>query len=161
MHFEEGEQLSQQPVARKLEGGDGTLETLEEVRADQPDDLLLTILLEGVDVFVRSLIPVQRVVHGQSEQRVLAGKRLLEHVEQSPIGLADRVLSHLWRFSVREVGGICLSRGSGSRARRHGCAGRRGDENIGSLESISCASAMCSNRSAWSEPTRSRSPFSI
>ena len=53
MDFHESQKLSQQTVARQLEGSNGALKTLQEVGADQTDDLLLSILLEGVDVLVR------------------------------------------------------------------------------------------------------------
>ena len=47
--LDEGEQLLEQAVARLLERLDGALEPLQEVRADQPDDLVLAVLLDRVD----------------------------------------------------------------------------------------------------------------
>jgi hypothetical protein len=43
---DEGEELAQQAVAGALEGVGGTLEALEELGADQGDDLLLAALDE-------------------------------------------------------------------------------------------------------------------
>ena len=53
--FEEREQLLQQAVAGQLERDDRALEALEELRADEADDLLLPVFLEGIDARVRPL----------------------------------------------------------------------------------------------------------
>ena len=50
--FKERQQLSQQAVAGQLERGDRALEALQELGADQADDLLLAVLLEGIDALV-------------------------------------------------------------------------------------------------------------
>ena len=125
VHFDEGEQLLQQAVAGQLERDDRALEALEEVRADEADDLLLPVLLERIDALVRPLVLGERVVHREREERVLARERLLEHVEQPAVGLADRVLRDLRRPALGKRRRPCPSPGSGSRARRPGCAGRR------------------------------------
>ena len=54
VNFEESEQFLEEAIAGELEGGDGTLEALEEVGPDQADDLFLAVFLERVDVRVRT-----------------------------------------------------------------------------------------------------------
>src|SRR5207253_1584910 len=105
VHLEESQQLSQQPVTGKLESHHGTLEALQKVCADQPYDLLLTILLKLVDRLVIALVPGEWVVHWQGEERIRPLECLLEHLEQPPIGLPDGVLRHLRRLPLREHGG--------------------------------------------------------
>ena len=105
--LEEGEQLLEEAVAGELEGGDGTLEALEEVGADQADHLLLAVLLEGVDVPIRASVPEQRVVHREREERVPPREGPLDQVEHSPVGLADRVRGHLRVLALGEGG--CLA----------------------------------------------------
>ena len=71
MDLEEGQELPQQAVAGELEGDDRALEPLQEVGADQADDLLLAVLLEGIDRLVWSLVLGQGVVDRKGEERFL------------------------------------------------------------------------------------------
>ena len=59
VNLKEGEQFLEEAVAGELEGGDGALEALEEVGPDEADHLSLAVLLERVDVLVRSPVPMQ------------------------------------------------------------------------------------------------------
>ena len=161
VHFDERKQLLQQPVAGQLERRDRALEALEEVRADQADDLLLAVLLEGIDALVRPLVPGQRVVHRQREERVLAREGVLEHVEQPAVGLADRVLGDLRRLALGERRRPCRSRGSGSRVRRRGCAGRRAAGRSRPSPGSPAPRPRAPATSATSCPTALRSAFSM
>ena len=72
MHLGEGQQLLEQAVARSLERPHRALEALEEVRPDEPDDLVLAVVLERVDALVRPLVVGERVVDGKAEQRLVS-----------------------------------------------------------------------------------------
>ena len=108
MNLKEGEQLLEEAVAGELEGRDGALEALEEVGPDQADHLPLAVLLERVDVLVRPTVPMQGVVHREREERILLREGLLDQVEHSPVGLADRVCRHLRVIPLREGGCIAI-----------------------------------------------------
>ena len=104
VNLEEGQQLPEQPVAGEFECDNGAFEALQEVRTDQANNLLLPVLFEWIDACVRSLVPGEWVIHGEREERVLLRKRVLEHVEQPPVGLANGVRGHLRRLARREGG---------------------------------------------------------
>ena len=104
MNLKESEQLLEEAVAGELEGGDGALEALEKVGPDEAYHLSLAVLLERVDVLVRTPVPMQGVVHREREKRVLLREGLLEQVEHSPVGLADRVGRYLRVPPVGEGG---------------------------------------------------------
>ena len=89
VNFEKGEQPLEEAITGKLEGGNGTLKALEEVGADQTHHLPLTVLLEWVDVLIRSAVPVQWVVQGQREQRIFLRECPLKQIEHPSVGLAD------------------------------------------------------------------------
>ena len=107
VNLEEGEQFFEEAVAGELEGGDGALEALEEVGPDEADHLSLAVFLERVDVLVSPPVPMQGVVHGEREERVLLRKGFLKQVEHPPVGFSDRVRRHL-RVSPVGKGG-CLA----------------------------------------------------
>ena len=104
--LDEREQLLQQAVAGELEGDDRALEALEELGADQADDLLLPVLLEGVDALVRPLVPGQRVVHRQGEQRVLPLRRPSRTCRAGGRRSCGSSSRDLRRLALREDGGL-------------------------------------------------------
>ena len=104
MNLEEGQKLPEQSVAGEFERDNRAFEAFEEVRTDQANDLLLPVLFERIDACVRSLVPGERVVQGECEQRVPPRERVLEHVEQPPAGLANGVRGHLRRLALGEGG---------------------------------------------------------
>ena len=91
VNLEEGEQFLEQAVAGKLEGGDGTLEALEEVGPDEAYHLSLAVLLERVDVLILPPVPMEGIVHRKREQQPLLREGVLEPLEHAPVGLSDRV----------------------------------------------------------------------
>ena len=87
--FEKGQEFLEQSVTGKLERGNRTFESLEEVRSNQTNNLFLSILLEGINRLVWSLIPSQWVIHREREQRAVSGKGVFEDVEQAAVRLSD------------------------------------------------------------------------
>jgi len=89
MHLKEREQLPHQSITGQFERGHRALKPLEKPRADKAHDLLLAVLLEGVDTLVISLVVSEWVVNRQSEQGVFPLKCLFQQIEQTTISLAD------------------------------------------------------------------------
>src|SRR5579862_5114641 len=69
-----GQQLDQQTVARTSEGVSRTLETLEELRANEADNLFLAVLGKLVDALIVADVIRQGVIDRQREQRLVLGK---------------------------------------------------------------------------------------
>ncbi len=99
-----GEELQQQAVAGLLEGVGGTLESLEELGADQTADLLLPVFDERIDRLVRPDVVGQGIVDAQGEQRLVLLERLLDHAEQPAVGSLDRVVGNDGRLAGGEHG---------------------------------------------------------
>ena len=141
---------------------DGALEALEEVACGsgrRPASGGSSS--NGSMRLVGALVPGQRVVDRQREQRVLACEtpsRTCRAAGRRSCGSSTRRPA---AACARERPRPCRSRGSGSRARRRGCAGRRAAGRSRPSARISCASAMCSATSATSCPTVLRSAFSM
>ena len=106
--LDEGQQLLKEAVTGKLEGGDGTLEALEEIGPNETDHLPLAVLLERVDVLVRTPVPMEGVVHREREERAFLREGFLEQVEHPPVGLPDRVRRHLRVLPLGEGGCVAI-----------------------------------------------------
>ncbi len=100
--FRPGQQLQQQPVARLLEGVGRAFESLEELGADQPANLLLAVLDPRIDRLVPPDVIGQGVVDAQGEERLVLLERLLDHPQQPPVRPLDRVAGNNRRLACGE-----------------------------------------------------------
>jgi hypothetical protein len=103
---QERQQLAHEPVARLLERVDRALEPLEEVRSDEPDDLLLSVVLPRVDVLVVARVEGERVVDREAEERLVALERLLEQIDEPPVALTQGIRSHDRGQALRKRRGL-------------------------------------------------------
>ena len=97
----EGEQLAEQAVARELEGGGRTLQTLNQTDADQLHDLFAPATLEIVQAGGVPQ-PFVDVVHRQLEQRPALVESFDDEVEQPLLHSGEVVVRHLGRLAKGE-----------------------------------------------------------
>ena len=102
VHLQEGQQLLQQAVARKLKRHHRTFKALEEVCADQPHHLLLAVVLKGINFLGLAHGPGQWVIHRQRKQWIVSRKRQLKQFQQPPVSLFDGICRHLRCAPFRE-----------------------------------------------------------